>query len=139
MQQDERADEEPEEEGVASETPKGRRSFARMRRELTDEELKSPGVQKILLDETERLESDCAALRLYVDRFYAADKERAILAEKLKPQTATDIFSGGALAVGSAMVGYAPGAWGHGSVGWLALVFGGLLVVSSVIAKVVSK
>lgn len=136
----ETADEEPV--GGASsgaDTPKGRRSFARVGREFTDEEMLSSGVQKTLLDDTERLEAECAALRGYMEKFHAADKRAAILEERIKPQTAIDIFAGGALAVGSALVGYAPNVWNEQPTGWISLILGGILIVTGIMAKKISK
>ena len=140
MVETEAADEEPAPgEANASDAPKGRRSFARMRRELTDEELQNAGVQKFLLDETDRLEADCAALRGYVEKFHSADKRACVLEEKIKPQSAIDVLTGGALAVGSASIGYAPNAWANQPSGWIFLVFGAILVVVGIVAKWVAK
>lgn len=36
----------------------GRKSFAKLRRELSDEELSSPAVQRMLIDEIERLDAE---------------------------------------------------------------------------------
>lgn len=124
---------------VSTDVPKGRRSFAGARRELTDEEMANTGVVKILLDDTERLEGECAVLRDYVEKFHLSDKRSAILHEKLKPQTAIDLFSGAALAVGSAMVGFAPGAWKQQPTAWMALLLGCVLIIAGIIAKRVSK
>ena len=44
--------------------PKGRQSLSKVRRELSDEELTSPAVQKMLIEEVERLELECAELDL---------------------------------------------------------------------------
>lgn len=53
----------------------GRRSsFRDIRRQLTEEELKQTGVQKLVIEDFERAEMECEALRSYVDRFHEADK-----------------------------------------------------------------
>lgn len=140
MADTERADEEPTEGVAEAAVPaKGRRSFARLRRELTDEELNSPGVQKILIDETERLENECSDLRVFVERFYDADKQVAVLTEQRKRDTALDVFIGGALAVGSALIGYAPNVWAHQPTGYLAVAFGVILVGAGVAARWITK
>ena len=45
-------------EGTPLSHSKGRRAFSKLRRELTDEELSSPAVQRLLLDDIERLEKE---------------------------------------------------------------------------------
>lgn len=57
------------------------------------------------MDDTDRLEAECNTLREYAAKYHAADKENAILKEQLKRDTAFDVFIGGALATGAAMVG----------------------------------
>src|SRR4051812_43259417 len=79
----------------------GRRSLARVRREMTDEELSQPAVQKMMMDELERLDRERDDLLPYRDRFAEADKQCAILAEKLKPKVAADVFFGGCTTIGS--------------------------------------
>jgi len=105
-------DEEPEGDGSGNLiTAKGRRSFRLARRELTEEELSGSGVTKMMLDEIDRLEADCFALRDVSARHSAADKKVGILEEKLRQRTAFDILTSGALATGSALTGFAPNMW----------------------------
>lgn len=107
-------DEEPQ--GDESQNPvtvKGRRSFRLARRELTDDEMNESGVQKMMLDEIDRLESDCYLLREVGAKYHVADKRVGVLEEKLKQRTAFDILTGGALAVGSALTGFAPNLWSN--------------------------
>ena len=44
-------------------------------------DLKSPGVQKMLLDELERADAECEGLQSYASRFHDADKRAAVLEE----------------------------------------------------------
>jgi hypothetical protein len=43
----------------------GRQVYRNLRRQLTDEELASPGVQKLLLADLDRMDEECAELREY--------------------------------------------------------------------------
>src|SRR6266446_3044623 len=62
----------------------GRRpSFRDIRRQLTEEELRQPGVQKLLIEDFERAENECELLRSYIDKYHQADKLVGILNEKL--------------------------------------------------------
>lgn len=117
----------------------GRRSLSRVRREMTDDELSQPAVQKMMLDELERLDRERDDLLPYREKFAEADKECAILKEKLKPKIAADVFFGGCTTIGSIMVGLAPSAWSVGMVGYAALGLGLALVLAGIVAKVILK
>ena len=108
-----------------------------IRRQLTEDELASPGVQKLLLENLDRAEGKCDDLQLYVDRFHEADKRSAVLEEKLKTNTALEILFAGGLAMGSAIIGLAPIMWDATSLkGSITLIVGLMLVIVSVVARV---
>lgn len=139
-EQEDAADEAPEA-GGSSETPrlKGRRSFSRARRELTEDELSHGAVQKIMLDELDRLDAENGDLKKIVDQYYAADKQVAVLTEKQKKSNSSEIIYGGLMTVGSAALGYAPTAGANGSLDGIILIFGFILVGSGIASKVVTK
>jgi hypothetical protein len=122
---------------VSSQEPKARRALSRLKRELTDEELSSPGVQKLLLDSLERAEEENTDLKSFRDRYYDSDKQRGILGEKLKTHIALDVVSTGCIAVGAAAIVYAPVAWEHQPNGEIALGFGIVMTIVGTIAKLV--
>ena len=135
------ADQEPEatKEAASSYVPKGRRSFAKMRRELSEEELSTPAVQKLLIDETERLETENRTLAEFRDNYHRADKRVAILEEERKKSVAQEIIFGVCLAVGAAALGYAPSVWSEQPTGWIFLVFGFILIICGIASKVVKR
>ena len=104
------SDMEPREGGSAQGNRKGRQALSNVRRELSEEEISSPAVQRMLLDELDRLETEAGELREFKDRFYSADKDAAVLRERLRASVARD--SG--LAIGAAMLGLVP-SLGHSS------------------------
>lgn len=107
-----------------------------LRLQLTDEELKQTGVQKLLLEDLERAELECDTLRVYVERYHEADKEAAILKEKLRTETAFETMTNVGLIGGGAILGIAPNVWPLNTVnGIAALVVGGLFVIGSLLAK----
>src|SRR4051812_2926690 len=55
-----------------------------LRRELSEEDLKSPGAHKMLLDALESSDAQAETLRGYEVQFHVADKRAAVLEEKLK-------------------------------------------------------
>lgn len=61
-----------------------RRATDNLRRDLSDEDLSSPGVQKLLLDALDRLENELDEKKIYQDKFYQCDKNIAVLNEKME-------------------------------------------------------
>lgn len=77
-------DVEPEDsgKGIPIKRLKGRRAFTNVRRELSDEELSSPAVQRMLIDDIERLEKENFDLLEYQEKFHEADKKSCYLGGK---------------------------------------------------------
>jgi len=136
-------DTQPDEAGskpiVAEEAPKSHSALSRLQRELTDDELTSPGARKLLLDRLERAEEENAGLRSFRDKYYEADKRNGVLDEKLKTNTAAEIVSLGSLAVGAAAMGYSPAVWNSQPTGLICLLFGALLTAVGIWAKVIRR
>ncbi len=125
------SDMEPREGGSAQGNRKGRQALSNVRRELSEEEISSPAVQRMLLDELDRLETEAGELREFKDRFYSADKDAAVLRERLRASVARD--SG--LAIGAAMLGLVPSLWAFQPIGWVVTALGVSLVVFALVAK----
>ncbi|WP_146222854.1 hypothetical protein [Pantoea sp. AG1095] len=125
----------------ATNTPKGnsgRRSFSNLRRELTDDELTSASVQRMLLDELERLDSECDNLRLVREKFHSCDKRVGVLEERFKAKVSLEIMHVTCFLLSGSALGYAASNWGaQPTVSILALIFGGVLAIAGVVAKVV--
>jgi hypothetical protein len=117
--------------------PKTRKALSRLKRELSDEELASPGVQKMLVEELEKVEEEKSDLSMFKEKFHQADKDLAVLKEKHRRYISAEIISGACLAVGAAALGYAPNVWAHQPSGWLAVAFGVVLTVMGIAAKAI--
>jgi hypothetical protein len=118
---------------------KGRRAFRKVTRELSDADLANPAVQRLLLDELDRLESvaeDAIEIR---KNYHEADKQVAVLQVKQQINLSFEIISSGCLAVGSATLGYARYLWDSPPSGYFALLFGGALIAIGIAAKVVKR
>ncbi len=133
----ERADLEPEVRPEEPEAPatKGLRAFSRLRREVSEEELTSPGAVRLLLAHLDRTDEQVAELAGYRDRFYQADKERAILQERLKTKIAAEIIFATCLTVGAALIGFSPGLWSTAPYGWISIILGSLLIAGGVVSR----
>ena len=115
-------------------TKKSRRALGNLRRELSDEELQSPAVQKMLLDEVERLEAERDEWKELGERFHERDAQVGILQKRLKAAKGLELVQVGTLATGSLLVGYVPAVWSQQPTGWLALLVGSALIVTALLA-----
>lgn len=121
--------------------PKGPRAFRNISRELTEDDLAnpSPAVQKLLLNEIDRLEVVNEEHKHYMELFHEADKEVAVLKQQSRTALALDTIAfGGFLTVGALLLGMAPGLWPHQPFGWIVLVAGGVSLGSGIAAKLVA-
>jgi len=121
------------------EPAKGRQSFSKLRRELSDDELTSPAVQRMLLDDVDRLEREASELRAMRDKYHDADKRCAVLDEQRRGANSAEIQYGMCLTLGSVALGFAPTLWPHQPAGWVSVLFGIALVGGGVVSKVVKK
>lgn len=136
-------DTQPDESGAKlltpDETSKSRPAFAGLTRGLSDEDLKSAGAQKLLLDTLVRVEEENVSLRRFQEKYHEADKNNAVLKEALKTKLAFEIISTGTLAMGSAALGYARSLTSTPTGGYWALGFGLFLICIGIWAKVIRK
>jgi hypothetical protein len=114
-----------------------RQAFKDIRRQLSESDLATPGVQKMLLEELQLAEDKCELLEAYVERYHDADKRAAVLDEKLSAQTAFDVLFNISFGVGCAIIGLAPFFWEmRGSAGPLSLAVGIVLAAGATVASV---
>lgn len=118
---------------------KTRQPFARVRRELSEEELTSPAVQRLLLDEVERLERQINELASYRELYHELDKRAAVLEQNAKKSLASEIIFGVCLCIGAAALGYAPAVWSSQPTGYLSLAFGLILIICGVVSRLVQR
>lgn len=138
---EENRDNAPEDAGVdlPATKDKRRKAFRQVKRELSNEDLENPAVQRMLLDEIERLESENEELNSYRNRFHEADKKSAIFEEKNKTVIARDILFGICLTIGAAIIGFAPSLSEIKYAVTIAIGTGALLILAGVIGRVVKK
>jgi hypothetical protein len=130
----------PDEQGaqpVEALIPKTRKALSRVKRELSEEDLATPGVQKMLIEELERAEEENNELKAFRDKFYVADKDLAVSKQKLKGWSSMEIISTACIAIGAAALVYVPEAWKTQPSGWIALVFGAVLTIVGIVAKAI--
>jgi len=120
--------------------PIGRRLALRgLRRELSNEDLASPGAQKLLLDALERADADCEQFEAYVERYYQAAQRAAVLEERLRTNTALEVLFASMITLGGAIMGLSPFFWDKTSRGPIALVVGAALIVCGAVARFIKR
>lgn len=117
----------------------GRKSFSKLRRELTDEELSSPAVQRMLLDEIERLDIECRSLAVFRDKFHTSDKSEGILQEKLKSKIAIEVTHVACVAVGGGALTFAPTIWSSQPSAAITAILGGVILLAGIAAKAIKS
>lgn len=77
-----------------------------LNRQLTEDDLKSPGVRKLLLGQLDEYETCKSKLEITMTNFHLKDKETAVLTEKIKSFVSFDWIYTSLLTVGSILIGY---------------------------------
>lgn len=111
--------------------------YANVKRELSDEELSSPAVQKLLLNDNYRMEREIEELKIVESKFYQRDKDAAVLEVKLKEATASEVLYTVCETMGSLLAGLSSLYWENR--GWWILIVGIGLVIGGIVFKIVKK
>ena len=114
---------------------KSKKSYQYLRRELKEDELLNPGAVNLLVDELIRLENEVNEYKPFREKYYASDKNVAVLEEKSKKPILSEILQTISLSVGSILVGASKQVLEMGSVGIVLLSTGIMLIAVTVIAK----
>lgn len=120
--------------------------YSNIKREISEEDLKSPAVQRILLGEIDKLENRNVDLEFTLktnvsnydilkDKYHERDKQADILNEKLKTHKSQEILYSFCLTSGSIIIGFAKTVWAE--YGVLFLGMGLFLILGGIITKAV--
>lgn len=109
--------------------------YSGIRREISEEDLSSPAVQRILLGEVDKLQSQVCELEAIESQFHLVDKKTAILEEKLKAVNSHEVLYSLTLTVGSIVIGLSSMIWDKGY-GWIAIAIGSILVIGGIASRI---
>ena len=123
---------------------KGDQALSKLSRELSDEDLQHRGTQRLILNELDKYNDCKVELENYKEKYHNADRENAVLKERLKTSTAFEIIYGFIISIGSALIGISPSIKEMNESGnsntyyltWIILIIGILSVVGGAIAKI---
>lgn len=122
-------------------TKKGKGAFSKISRELSEQDLSSPGTQRLILNELDKYEECKIQLEFYRDKYYERDKSCAVYSQMLKSSKLFEVICSTMLAVGPAMMSLSPsvvdqdGNWYYLST--IILVLGGIVLFSGIVAKII--
>ncbi|WP_114941749.1 hypothetical protein [Mucilaginibacter endophyticus] len=104
-------------------------AYQALKRNLSEEELTSPGTLKLMLNDIDRLNEEIEKLEKFRDQFYACDKDRAILTEKLNTNTAKEILYSVTITLGAILIGVGPSIWVLSSIYGVIDVLSGIVLL----------
>ena len=118
----------------------GRAAFRDLKRQLSPEDLTSPGTQKMILEMLSDVEAERNDLKEFETKFHEVDKRCAVMEEKLHSNAINEIIVGVGTTVGGIILGLSQVLWSANVyIGIIMIVFGLLLIVGSAIARIKFK
>ena len=124
-----------------------RQAFDDVLKPLTQEELASPGTQKLVLYMLQQAQASADQFEGYVERFHEADKRAAVLEEQLENRIRMDrtveiaIITG--TSFGGALIGVGTYFWGKTPpdvvAGWIAVTLGIGFILGSIAVKIAKR
>lgn len=118
---------------------KTRQAYSKVRRELNEEELQNPSVQRVLVNELDRLEDVVTELQHFRNDFHECDKAKAVLEAAKKQNIAVQIVRDVCFVAGGSLVGIAPSLWKNAPYGLVVLLVGFSLIVCGAVCRFIEK
>lgn len=121
---------------------KSKKAFSKISRELSEDDLKAPGTQRLLLSEIDQYEECKAQLEKYRTLYFNSIADCRVLKEQLKSNAALEITTGSIIALGPALMTLAPsivdkdGNWYY--VSTIVLIIGLSLLIGGIITKMLT-
>lgn len=110
-------------------------AYQKLKRDLTEEEI-TPGALKLMLNDIDRLNDEKLKLEQFRTDFHRADKEKAILEEKVKTKLSKEILYSLTITLGATLIGMTPSIWDLSTkYGIIVLAMGVVLLFGGFISK----
>lgn len=92
--------------------------FSKVKRELSDKDLKNPAVGRLLLSQNDKYEQEISILKEYKEKFHEADKKADVLAERLDGVKKSITTRSVLLIFGGILGGLLPSLWERQNIFW---------------------
>ena len=122
---------------------KTKKAFSKISRELSEDDLKSPGTQRLLLSEIDQYEECKKQLEFYRTKYFEKLADCRVYEERLKSNATLEVASGCLLALGPALMTLAPtivdkkGEWYYLST--ILLVIGIVMLLGGITTKILKN
>ena len=114
--------------------------YSNLKRQLSEEDLNSPGTQRLILAELDKYDECKQNLNYYKDAYHRKDKENAVFRQQLSSNKSFDIVYSFLLAVGPAILGLSPSIMTKDKLtGILMVVIGVVCLLSGIFTKIFAK
>lgn len=111
--------------------------FSGIGRVLSEDDLDSPGIKKLILSEIDKLQNRVEELELVESKYHILDKRNAVLEGKIQKNGSFEILYSFCLTIGSALAGISGVFWE--TKGVILMVIGLVLIAGGIAAKIVRK
>lgn len=132
---------EPGGDSISGQAPPKGKPYVNLSRALLKEDLGTIGVQKMLLNEIDRLEHEKSVSEKYRDSFHEKDKVLAVSEEKLEQETSVnliaDISFGAFISIGTAIMSLGDPLTEDPN--WSVVVVGSIMMLVGIAVKVVQR
>ena len=106
-------------------------------RTLSEDDLKSPAVVKMLISQNESNSKELSRLSEIRDKYYECDKKLSVALEKVKQKTSTEIFSDFTYSIGGVLLAISTLDFSNGVKlnNWIFLAIGLVLILGAALSK----
>ncbi len=133
-------DTEPENTWISSNESIKHWAFKDLKRNLSEDELGSSWVQKILLDKIDKLEFQVSSLEFFKEQYHIKDKECDVFKEKMKVSNAFETLYGFCLAGWALIIWLVPSFWDPSKLySWISVLIWFLLFIWWLLIKLSKK
>ncbi len=127
------------EDGETTSPISSNKPFKKINHDLSEKDLASTGVRKLLLNEIVKLEYNVTNLLEFREKYHEADKEKIRLEEKQKHYFSHEALYSLCITVGALLIGLTPSIQGENNNSNITLGVGGVLIIGALITKVLKK
>jgi hypothetical protein len=111
-------------------------AYSKISRELSDTDLSNPSISRLLIAQIDSLEQDKSSLKVYETEYHKKDKELAKYIIKSNKNIAFEILSQFSLTLGGGLLSVSTLDFSNPVIinNYIFLIFGGLLIIGSLIS-----
>lgn len=123
-----------------NDTAKRKGVYSNLKRQLSEEDLNSPGTQRLILAELDKYDECKKDLNFYKEAYHRKDKENAVYKQQISNNKAFDVVYSFLLAAGPAILGLSPSVCEKDkTIGVMLIIIGVICLLAGIITKIFVK